>query len=281
MKPILLELGPLQIHAYGFALAVSFLLGSLWVGRWGRRLGYPEDDLSRLFFWLLASALVGSRIYYAFQHPEDFEGDWLDVFRIWHGGLSQYGGVIGAVFATWMFVRSRAWRFREIADIAAPAIALGEAVTRLAGCFLAGCCHGVPTTLPWAVRYPEGSPAQDLWHGLAVHPSPLYLAAGNLLLFAILARLLRRLAGSGRLFALYLAGTAALRFAVDFSRYYLPSDWHRVLGLNLTHSQWLSLALLVLALVLWARPGPRFFAAGASSGEDRAPETASGEARSR
>jgi phosphatidylglycerol:prolipoprotein diacylglycerol transferase len=69
VHPILLELGPLRIHAYGFALAVSFLVGSLWIARRGRGLGYTEDELSRLFLWVLASALVGSRIYYGFQHP--------------------------------------------------------------------------------------------------------------------------------------------------------------------------------------------------------------------
>ena len=267
MRPILLELGPLRVHAYGFALAVSFLLGSFWIGRRGRRLGYSEDELSKLFFWLLASALIGSRLYYAFQHPEDFAGDWLDVFRIWRGGLSEYGGVIGAVFAAWMFARSRAWSFRALADVAAPAIALGEAITRLGGCFMAGCCHGLPTTLPWGVRYPPGSPAWDLWPDAAVQPSPLYLALGNTVLFLVLARLSRRLAGSGRLFSLYLAGSSLLRFAVDFTRYYVPSDWHTLLGVRLTHSQWFGFLLLLLAAVLWLRPAREAAASRAASEE--------------
>jgi prolipoprotein diacylglyceryltransferase len=72
-------------------LAISFLVGSLWIARRGRTLGYAEDELSRLFLWVLASALVGSRIYYGFQHPEDFRDDWIGIFRVWQGGLTQHG----------------------------------------------------------------------------------------------------------------------------------------------------------------------------------------------
>jgi phosphatidylglycerol:prolipoprotein diacylglycerol transferase len=254
MRPILLELGPLKIHAYGFSLAVSFLIGSFWISRWGRKRGYREDDLGGLFFWVLASALIGSRLYYAFQHPEDFEGDWLEVFRIWRGGLSQHGGVIGAVVTAALYARARAWPFREIADLAAPAIALGEAITRLGGCFLAGCCHGIPTDLPWCVHYPQGSPAYEVWGLQGVHPSPLYLALGNLALFLFLWRVQARLLGSGRLFALYLAGSAVIRFWVDLTRYYTSGDWVTVAGLRLSHSQWLALILFGVAVVLWVRP---------------------------
>ncbi|MFH1143552.1 MAG: prolipoprotein diacylglyceryl transferase [Candidatus Eisenbacteria bacterium] len=254
MRPILLELGPLQIHAYGFALALSFLLGSFWISSRGRRRGLREDDLSRLFFWVLASALIGSRIYYALQHPEDFAGDWLGIFRIWRGGLSQHGGILGAIVMAWIFVRSRGWSFREIADLAAPVIALGEGITRLGGCFLAGCCHGVPTEWACGVAYPEGSPAYHLWGAVHVHPSPLYLAAGNILLFLTLARLHPRLIGTGRLFALYLVGSSVIRFIVDFSRYYADGDRFTVLGLELTHSQWIGIPLTFLAIGLWLRP---------------------------
>ncbi|MBP7669598.1 MAG: prolipoprotein diacylglyceryl transferase [Candidatus Eisenbacteria bacterium] len=254
MRPVLFELGPLKVHAYGLALALSFLAGSIWMTRAGRRRGFGEEDLSRLFFWLLAAALIGSRVYFAIQHPGDFDRDWTALFQIWRGGLSQHGGVIGAVAIGALFARSRGWSFRELADLAAPALAFGEALTRILGCFLAGCCHGVPCALPWAVHYPEGSPAFDLWNGAGVHPSPVYLAIGNFALAAVLVRYSERWIGTGKLFALFLAGSGALRFLVDLTRYYTQGDWITLLGLRLSHSQWMAIAMIALAAWLWWKP---------------------------
>jgi phosphatidylglycerol:prolipoprotein diacylglycerol transferase len=257
VQPILLELGPLKIHAYGFALALAFLIGSLWVSRRGRLLGYREDQLSRLFLWVLASSLIGARLYYGFQHPEDFRDDWISVFRVWQGGLTQHGGIVAAILVAWLFVRSRGWRFREIADLTAPALALGEGITRI-GCFFAGCCHGTPTEFAWGICYPPGAAAHWVFGGAPVHPSPLLLACGNLLLFLLLARLQSSWIGSGRLFALYLLCSSVLRFLVDLTRYYIAGDSLAVFGLRLAHSQWLSLALILFALLLWWRtPPPR------------------------
>ena len=254
MRPVLFELGPLKVHAYGLALALSFLIGSIWMTRAGRRRGFLEEDLSRLFFWLLAAALIGSRVYFAIQHPADFDRDWSALFQIWRGGLSQHGGVIGAVAIAAVFSRSRGWSFRELADLAAPAIAFGEGVTRILGCFLAGCCHGVPTALPWAVHYPQGSPAFDLWGGAGVHPSPVYLAIGNFALAAVLVRCSARWIGTGKLFALFLAGSGALRFLVDLTRYYAQGDWITLLGIRLSHSQWMGIAMIAVAIWLWSKP---------------------------
>jgi phosphatidylglycerol---prolipoprotein diacylglyceryl transferase len=253
VHPILLELGPLRIHAYGFALAISFLAGSLWIARRGRPLGYTEDELSRLFLWVLASALVGARVYYGFQHPEDFRDDWIGIFRVWQGGLTQHGGVIAAIAAGWIFARSRGWSFAQLADLTAPVIALGEGLTRI-GCLLAGCCHGSPTTWPWGICYPEGSAAFWLYGHTAVHPSPVLLSAGNLLLFAWLAAVQRRWIGSGRVFALYLGLSSMLRLFVDFTRYYASADSFALFGVRLAHSQWLSLAMIAAAVAIWLRP---------------------------
>jgi len=252
VRPVLLELGPFSVHAYGLALALSFLLGSLWVTRRGRGRGFAEEDLNQLFLWILASALIGSRLYYAFQHPEDFRDDWLEVFRLWRGGLTQYGGLIGAVLVGWLFIRSRRWSFRATTDLLAPALALGEGITRI-GCFLSGCCFGKPCDLPWGVHYPQDAPAFDAVGGARVQPSPLYLSAGNLILFFALARYHDARPRSGRVFALYLILSSMLRFLVDFTRYYVPGDRIAIAGVRLAHSQWVGLVLIACGVVFWFR----------------------------
>ncbi len=250
MKPTLLELGPLKIHAYGLALALSFLIGSILVTRWGRERGYPEDELMRLFWWILISALIGSRLYYAIQHPDDFRENWLGISQIWRGGLTQYGGVIGAIIAAALFVRSRGWSFRDISDLVAPALALGEGITRI-GCYLNGCCFGDVCDLPWAVRFPAGSHAHAVLGGVLVHPAQLYLSLSNLLLFLFMVRLRPRLVRPGRLFAIYLAVSSLIRLAVDFTRYYEASDRIEIAGLTLAHSQWVSVLFVAVAVWIW------------------------------
>jgi phosphatidylglycerol---prolipoprotein diacylglyceryl transferase len=250
MKPILLELGPFRIHAYGLGLAVSFLVGSWLVTRRGRRLGYAEDDLMRLFWWILVSSLIGSRLYYALQHPQDFADNWLGVSQIWRGGLTQYGGLIGALIVGGLFIRSQRWSFRRVSDLIAPALALGEGLTRI-GCFYNGCCFGKVCGLPWAVRFPPGSHAHAVLGPQSVHPSQLYLSLSNLMLFVLLLPLGERLRRPGRLFAVYLAASSVLRFLVDFTRFYEAGDRITIAGAHLAHSQWVSIALLVVAAVFW------------------------------
>jgi len=250
VRPTLLQLGPFGVHAYGLALALSFLIGSLWVTRRGRALGYREEELSQLFLWVLGSALIGARLYYAVQHPEDFRQDWLELFRLWRGGLTQYGGVIGALLVGWLFIRSRGWSFRAVGDLVAPVLALGEAITRI-GCFLSGCCFGRPCDLPWSVHYPADSPASWALGPVAVHPAPLYLALGNLLLFWGLARAQGERWRPGRVLALYLFTSSLLRFLIDFTRYYTTGDHLAIVGLRLAHSQWVGLLFMALAAALW------------------------------
>jgi len=249
LLPILVELGPLKVHAYGAALAISFLIGSIWVTRRARPFGYRDDHLMELFWWILISALVGSRIYYAIQHHSDFDDNFLGIFRIWGGGLTQYGGVIGALVVGGLYIRSRGWVWQEIVDLIAPTLALGEAITRI-GCFLNGCCFGRETALSWGVSYPTGSHAHFVVGSKSIHPSQLYLMVFNLILFFFLARL-KHLIGTSRVLALYLVFSSIIRFIVDFTRFYEIGDYIVLAGLKLTHSQWVSIGFIMLAVILW------------------------------
>ncbi len=250
MIPILLEIGPLKVHAYGAALALSFLLGSFWVTSRSRKLGYRDDHMMELFWWILISALIGSRIYYAFQHASDFNDNFLEIFRIWGGGLTQYGGVIGALLVGGLYIRSRRWPWREVVDLIAPTLALGEAITRI-GCFLNGCCFGKICDLPWAVNYPDSAHAHHVHGGAPMHPSQIYLLIGNGLLFAVLAIIQPRLRGSARVLALYLVLSSVIRFVVDFTRHFEAADHITLVGLQMTHSQWVSIGFIVVAIWLW------------------------------
>lgn len=184
--------------------------------------------------------------------------------RFWTGGLTYYGGFLGAsAAAVWILRRDR-FPFWKAADMAGMVIPIGLALGRL-GCALGGCCFGSPTAPPWGLSFPAWSPASSaqtrlgLLPGehvpsLPVHPTQLYESAGALLLGAALTFWLHpRKRYDGQVFLGFLAGYAALRFALEFLR---ADDRGGLWGLST--SQWIGLLLLAgsaaLARKLRTRP---------------------------
>ncbi|MBD3334518.1 MAG: prolipoprotein diacylglyceryl transferase [Candidatus Eisenbacteria bacterium] len=256
MQPILWQIGPIKIHAYGLCLALAFLIGGWLTTRRGERHGLGEREMTNYITVVLISSLIGARIYYVLAHPDAFAGRWGSVVAIWRGGLVLQGGIIAAALASWSFARRHGWRLGTLADVVAPSLALGEAIGRV-GCFLNGCCYGQPAACPWAVAFPEGSPAHSHFSGTALHPTQLYLVvlqgavAAALLLFHRSRTLRARYpVGSGGIFGFYLAGSSAVRFVVDLYRYYEPGD-RSVFGW--AHSQVVALVFFAVGLFLILR----------------------------
>lgn len=253
MHPVLFQLGPLQVRAYGLALAVSFLLGSWLALRRGRARGMNDDDLLGLFWWIVISSIIGARLHYVLAHPDQFAG-LLDALRIWGGGLILYGGLIAAVLASWIYTRRKRMSFLQVADVIAPSLALGEGVTRL-GCFFNGCCFGDLCTSSLGIRVPPDSyAAHAVGQGAVIWPSQLFLSAALLGALVILLLVDRRPGPGGGLFGLYLMLQGFARYAIDFTRWYEPGDQvHLFQGLIRAHSQVVAVVLFLLGLVLFAR----------------------------
>lgn len=264
MHPTLFSIGPLHFRAYGLALAASFLLGSWLALRRGRSRGFDEDTLFGLFGWILVSALVGARLHFVLGHPEDFTSP-LDAIRVWEGGMTLYGGLLCAIAASWFYLRRHRLRFLPIADLVAPSLALGEAVTRI-GCFVNGCCFGRECHGSLCVHYPADSyAAGTLGPGVAVFPSQLFLSLLFFIALPILLWTARRTKTTGVVLGLYLVLQGAFRWTVDLTRYYEPIDrvtW--AAPLIQTKSQFIALALLLwgVGLLLWVRCGARATGAG-------------------
>jgi len=157
MHPILVHLGKLQIRSYGFMLALSFLLGIWLASKRARRAGVDPQKILDLSVIIILAAVVGSRLLYVMFHLDQYSNP-LDMFALWQGGATFYGGFILAVIASYWWVQKHKIPFLQMADIMAPSIALGLIFTRI-GCFLSGCCYGKPTTHSWGVVFPPDSPA--------------------------------------------------------------------------------------------------------------------------
>jgi len=217
---------------------------------------------------ILILAIVGGRGLFVLTHWSDYQKDLGGIFRIWEGGLMLYGGYILAIAGSIAYVRRTGLRLWKVADAAAPAMALGIGIGRL-GCFLNGCCFGLPTNLPWGVKFPAGSYASYTFPGQPIHPAQLYLALAGLALFAVLLRLDRAPHFDGWLFWTAVAVDAVLRFGIDFTRYYDQTSFLGKVGdLSFNINQILSAFLFVASLVMLRILSRRSRETGTARGPD-------------
>jgi len=233
------------IKSYGFMLALSFVLGLALSIRRGRRYGLESEPIVDLVFAVLVSSIVGVRLFFVLTHLGSFH-PWYRAFFIWDGGLTLYGGIVLSTLTVWYLCRRRGIPFMVMADIFSPGVILGIGITRI-GCFLAGCCYGMPTDCACGVEFPAGSPPVEMFGQVAVHPSQLYGSAGGFLIFGLLLLLERWSRFNGATFGRFLLLYGVSRFAVDFSRYYEPDQ---VMAFGWSNNQWISLGLIALGLVV-------------------------------
>ena len=203
--PIAISVGPLAVHWYG----LMYLLGFLAFWLLGRRRaddpwrGITRDDVENLLFWGVFGVVLGGRLGYClFYQPDYYLSHPFDVVKMWQGGMSAHGGLIGVLIVMGIYGRVRGMGFWRVADFVAPLVPIGLFFGRI-GNFINGELWGRPAApdLPWAMIFPQ---AQD--GGIPRHPSQLYEAGlEGLALFLLLwiySRKPRPLARTGALFAL-------------------------------------------------------------------------------
>ncbi len=215
MHPILFRLGSLNIYAYGFFVAVGFILGFFLAVRRSREEGIPLERVVDLLFCIVLSAIIGSRILFVLVNLEHYREYPLQIFNIWEGGLVFYGGLILAVAVSLGYLRWNRLPVWKVADLFSPAIALGLFFGRL-GCFFAGCCYGKETSLPLGVVFIDPNSLARL--NVSLHPTQIYEALGGLLLFLFLSWKTKRKVFNGEIFFLFLLLYSAIRFLIEFLR---------------------------------------------------------------
>jgi phosphatidylglycerol:prolipoprotein diacylglycerol transferase len=244
VHPIALQLGPLTIRWYGVMMALAFLAG-LWTATLrAKRVNVKSDTISDVTLWLLVGGIVGARFVYVttYWNREFANQPFTEVFMVQHGGLVYYGGLIGATIAGLGYLAWKKLPVWKIADILAPSIALGSVFGRI-GCLLNGCCYGYECDLPWAIHFP----ADHETHGAPVHPTEIYDAGLNLILYVLLAWWFRRRKFDGQIFAAYLMIYAIFRSISEHFRGDYPSDH---IHNGITSAQLLSIPMFVVGLIL-------------------------------
>ncbi len=201
MFPVLFHIGGFTVLSYGLFMAVGFLLGIGIAVREARRKGIPPEKILDLSFYIIFSAIIGSRLLFVLINYPHYLEHPLDFFKVWEGGLVFFGGLILSFLTGLWIIRKQKLLFWETADLMAPSIAIGQAFGRL-GCFAACCCFGRTTNRFWGVTFTH--PDSLAPTGIALHPTQLYEALTALIIFFILWFFKDRQKNSGMIFLLYL-----------------------------------------------------------------------------
>ncbi len=244
MHPIAFYLGSLPVRWYGVMMALAFMAG-LWTATVrARRVNVAGEIVSDITLWVMLGGILGARFVYVttYWKTEFAGGPFSEVFMVQHGGLVYYGGLIGSTIVAVIYIVWKKLPLWKILDIFAPSIALGSVFGRI-GCLLNGCCYGRACDLPWAIHFP----ADHETHGAAVHPTEIYDALLNLVLYVFLAWLFRHKKFNGQIFATYLIVYAVFRSIAESFRGDYPTD-HVHAGL--TSAQLVSVPIFVVGLVL-------------------------------
>ena len=250
MHPVLFEYGRFTIYTYGLFIAFAFMAGVWLAGREAERRGLDPRVVQDLGFLVLIAAIVGARLFFVLVEWRHFVENPGEILKIWKGGLVFYGGFTAATLAAVLYVRAKGMPPWQVSDVAAPSLALGQAIGRI-GCFFAGCCFGAQCDLPWAVTFRDPRGLAPL--GIPLHPTQLYAAAANFAIFALLYWVARpRQRAPGQLLGLYLVLYPVARFLLEFLR----DDPRGSFGV-LSTSQALGIPLVVVGLWILFTRRPR------------------------
>ncbi len=246
IDPVLLSIGPLKIHWYGMMYLLGF--SSAWLlGIWRvkKSKDWDKEQVGDLILYGALGAVLGGRVgYILFYKLEDYLAQPLDIFRVWEGGMSFHGGLLGVLVAVWLFGRKTRKSFFEVSDFVAPLVPIGLFFGRI-GNFINQELWGRVTDVSWGMVFP-------LAGILPRHPSQIYEAMlEGLVLFAILWIYSAVSRPAGRVSGLFLVLYGLFRFVVEFTREpdaylgFIALDW-------MTMGQVLSLPMIVAGLfIMW------------------------------
>jgi len=276
-NPIALEIGPVKVHWYGIMYLLGFA-GGWWLARLrAARPGstWKASDVDDLIFYNMLGVILGGRIGYVLFYGLGFwaKDIWYP-FKIWEGGMSFHGGMLGVILAMSLFGYQRKRTWMQVTDFVAPLVPLGLAAGRF-GNFINGELWGRVTNpnAPWAMLFQNASPDDAIWlrthpqqaaqwnlneiferyQMLPRHPSQLYeIALEGFALFIVMWLMSRKQRPVGGISAVFLIGYGLARFTVEFARE--PDDYLGLLAMNLSMGQWLSLPMIIggIGLLIWS-----------------------------
>jgi phosphatidylglycerol:prolipoprotein diacylglycerol transferase len=249
MYPRLFEFGWFTIYSYGLLLALAYLLGLQLALVRAKRRGLDSTRVMDLGIWIIISALVGAKLMLLVVDWDYFSRNPRELLSLAQSGGVFYGGLILALVVALWYMRRHKLPMWTTCDVFAPGIALGHVIGRV-GCFLAGCCYGLPTHVPWAVTFTDefakanvGTPLHE-----PRHPTQLYEAGAELLILGLLLGTERwGRPFPGRTFWSYMFLYGCSRYVIEM---YRGDPRGFVMGTGLSTSQFIAVILVPLSLIM-------------------------------
>ncbi|WP_350343359.1 prolipoprotein diacylglyceryl transferase [Proteinivorax tanatarense] len=226
MYPVLLELGPITVHSYGFMIAMGFVAVILGLRRRAHEINMEPNETLDIALLAMIFGIIGARLYYVLVYDfSHYVKNPLDVFALNQGGLVFHGGLILGTIAVIIYLKAKKVSVVETADLAALLIPVAYAFGRV-GCFLNGCCHGIETDSFIGVSFTE-------FGTTAYHPAQLYSVVLGLGIYGFILWQRPRRTFGGQAFLSYLIIYNAGRFFIEFLRVN-PTYFGLVTGAQIT-----------------------------------------------
>jgi len=243
IDPIIYSIGPFALRWYSLILITAIGIGIWLTAREAERRGFKKDDVYEVAIYIIAGGIIGARLFHVLdQWPNEFAANPVRALYVWEGGLAIWGAVTGGLVAAGLISWKRGWRFPVLLDAAAPGLVLAQAIGRIA-CVITGDAMGKPTSGPFGFAYTSPN-ALVPQLGVYYTPMPVYEIIANLLIFAILWQLRKRIWVDGRLFLVYLILYSTERFFLAFT------SSCRIAAFGLTQSQIIAVFGLTIGLSL-------------------------------
>lgn len=245
IDPVIFSVGPVSLRWYGLMYLIGFVAAWWLASQRLARTSWNKDQLSDLMFYAFLGVIVGGRVGYVFFYQfEYFLSDPLYLFKIWSGGMSFHGGLLGVIGALWWFAKKTQTTLLQVGDFVAPLVPIGLGAGRI-GNFINAELWGRTTDVPWAMVFPGAGP-------LPRHPSQLYeFLLEGVVLFVLLWLFSRQARPIGAVSGLFLLGYGGFRFIVEF---YREPDAHIGLYSGLmSQGQLLCLPMILIGFILIAR----------------------------
>ena len=242
IDPVIFSLGPLSVRWYGMMYLVGFVAAYMLAHKRLHQTGWTRDQLSDLLFWSFVGVIVGGRVgYVLFYQFSMFIDNPLYLFKIWAGGMSFHGGLLGVLTALLWQTKRLNTTFLTLGDFVAPLVPIGLGAGRI-GNFLNAELWGRTTDVPWAVIFPNAG-------NIPRHPSQLYeFALEGVLLFVILWLYSAKRRPVGAVSGLFLLGYGCFRFFVEYFRE--PDAHIGLYPLGLSQGQLLCMPMIILGIGL-------------------------------
>ncbi|MFZ7110530.1 MAG: prolipoprotein diacylglyceryl transferase [Desulfatiglandales bacterium] len=243
MHPDLFNIGPLAFHTYGLFVCVGFITALLVTAKMAETSGTTPHQVLDMALLIVLCAIIGSRTMYILLNLTYYINNPLDMFKFWEGGLGFSGGLVVSLLAITWYIKRHRLSFWGTADLWAPAAALGQGIGRI-GCFMAGCCYGKSTDLPWGIIFSHPKSLAPLH--VPLHPTQIYSALTGFIIFLVLMWLRARKQFEGQVTLWFLILHSSARLLVERFR---GDPRGMVPGTDMSVTQLVSLLILLSSVL--------------------------------